>query len=565
MRLSLSLLLLVLISIQLPGCAAEQAKVVPNAQTEFAAFLKDFETRLIPLSRNANLASYEANISGRDEDYKRSEELQLAEKKLYSDPGTFARLKTWRSGGAVTDPILARQLDLLYLAFLGNQLPAEMLAELVARETALERTFNTFRATLDGKTVSDNELDAVLTESKDSARLERAWMASKAVGKTAAPAIVELVTLRNKAAKAVGYPNFQAMQLALSEQDPAQVETLFDELDALTRDDFARVKEEVDGLLARRLGIAKGALRPWHYQDRFFQSAPRVYAVDLDAYYKGKDLVKLADQYYGGIGLPVTDILNRSDLFEKPGKYQHAMSTDIDREGDVRILCSIKPNAYWMDTILHELGHGAYSKFYDPALPFLLRDAAHAFTTEAIANLFGRLASDPAWLQQMLGLGAQERARIERPLADSQRLEQLVFSRWSQVMFRFEKAMYENPNQDLNALWWNLVERYQLLRRPEGRNEPDWASKIHVALYPAYYHNYLMGQLLASQFSRHVAVAVLKAGDPQRASFTGRTDVGAYFIEKVFKPGSRYKWNEMIERATGEPLTAKYYAAQFVR
>jgi len=133
------------------------------------------------------------------------------------------------------------------------------------------------------------------------------------------------------------------------------------------------------------------------------------------------------------------------------------------------------------------------------------------------------------------------------------------------VMFRFEKAMYENPNQDLNALWWNLVERYQLLRRPERRNEPDWASKIHVALYPAYYHNYLMGQLLASQFSRHVAVAVLKADDPQRASFTGRTDVGAYFIEKVFKPGSRYKWNEMIERATGEPLTAKYYAAQFVR
>ena len=72
-------------------------------------------------------------------------------------------------------------------------------------------------------------------------------------------------------------------------------------------------------------------------------------------------------------------------------------------------------------------------------------------------------------------------------------------------MFRFEKACTRTRNQDLNTLWWDLVERYQLLRRPEGRNEPDWASKIHVALYPAYYHNYLMGQLLASQFSHHVA------------------------------------------------------------
>ncbi len=565
MRLCALLLLCVVISIQLPGCAAEQANVVPSAQAEFAAFLKDFESRLIPLSRDANLASYEANISGKEEDYKRSEQLQLALEKLFSDPAAFARLKTWRSGGEVKDPVLARELELLYLDFLGNQLPAEMLAELVAKETALERTFNTFRATLDGKPVSDNELDAVLTGSKDSARLRQAWTASKAVGKAAAPAIIDLVKLRNSAARTVGYPNFQAMQLALSEQDPAEIEKLFDELDALTRDNYASVKDDVDGLLARRLGIAKGGLRPWHYQDRFFQAAPRVYAVDQDAYYKGKDLVKLADQYYAGLGLPVADILGRSDLFEKPGKYQHAMSTDIDRSGDVRILCSIKSNAYWMDTILHELGHGVYSKFHDPALPFLLRDAAHAFTTEAIANLFGRFASDPVWLQEMLGLGAEEKARIEKPLADSLRLEQLVFSRWSQVMFRFEKSLYENPDQDLNTLWWDLVERYQLLRRPEGRNEPDWASKIHVALYPAYYHNYLMGQLLASQFHHYVGATVLAAKDPQHASFTGRKEVGAYFIEQVFKPGTRYRWDEMIERATGEKLTAKYYAAQFIQ
>jgi peptidyl-dipeptidase A len=30
-------------------------------------------------------------------------------------------------------------------------------------------------------------------------------------------------------------------------------------------------------------------------------------------------------------------------------------------------------------------------------------------------------------------------------------------------------------------------------------------------------------------------------------------------------PGARYKWNDMIERATGEKLTAKYYAKQFVQ
>ena len=35
--------------------------------------------------------------------------------------------------------------------------------------------------------------------------------------------------------------------------------------------------------------------------------------------------------------------------------------------------------------------------------------------------------------------------------------------------------------------------------------------------------------------------------------------------EKVFMPGTRYYWNDMIEKATGEKLTAKYYAQQFIK
>ncbi len=94
----------------------------------------------------------------------------------------------------------------------------------------------------------------------------------------------------------------------------------------------------------------------------------------------------------------LTKILAKSDLYEKPGKNQHAFSTDIDRSGDVRTLDNIRPDSYWMNTILHELGHGVYSYYNDLTLPFTLRDAAHTFTTEAIANMFGRLATDPQWM-----------------------------------------------------------------------------------------------------------------------------------------------------------------------
>ena len=67
-------------------------------------------------------------------------------------------------------------------------------------------------------------------------------------------------------------------------------------------------------------------------------------------------------------------------------------------------------------------------------------------------------------------------------------------------MYRFKRAFYENPDREhLNALWWDLVEEIQLADHPLDRDEPDWAAKIHVAIAPVYYHNYVLGHLTAAQ------------------------------------------------------------------
>ncbi len=132
-------------------------------------------------------------------------------------------------------------------------------------------------------------------------------------------------------------------------------------------------------------------------------------------------------------------------------------------------------------------------------------------------------------------------------------------------MYRFEKEMYGNPDQDLNAIWWQLVEKYQLMKKPEGRDEPDWASKIHVALYPAYYHNYMLGELLASQLHNYITTKVLKSEKNNSESFVGKSEVGDYLRHLFFSYGALYPWNELITKATGEELTPKYYAEQFVK
>jgi peptidyl-dipeptidase A len=146
--------------------------------------------------------------------------------------------------------------------------------------------------------------------------------------------------------------------------------------------------------------------------------------------------------------------------------------------------------------------------------------------------------------------------------AKMRRYQLLIFSRWCQVMLRFEKELYANPNQDLNKLWWDLVERYQMLKRPEGRNAPDYASKIHIVVAPAYYHNYMMGQLFASQVHRTIARRVLKS-DPDEALYVGHTSVGEFMKKRVFAPAKTMPWNALTKFATGEELNPKAFAADF--
>lgn len=555
------LMLFSLAILLIAGCTSQTKKM----EKELQSFIDSLEIKVKPVESGASLAYFNAAITGKEEEYEKSSELNIQLSKIYADTALFAKLKKIKESGAVKDSLLVRQMNVLYNTFLSNQVDEKKMEELIRAQTKLEQKYAMFRAEVDGKKLTDNEIEAILKNDADSKKLQKSWLASKQIGDAVAADVIGLVKMRNALARELGFTNFHDMSLRLSDQDPAQIEALFDELDSLTRGTFVSLKSDMDAVLAKKYKVKPEELMPWHYQNRFFQEAPAIYNVNLDSYIADKDAVQLARDYYAGIGLDAAKILNNSDLYEKEGKYQHAFCTHIDRSGDVRVVCNMKNNNQWMNTILHELGHGVYDQNIDMSLPFFLRTPAHTFTTEAIAMIFGRLASNPYWLRDNAGVPESEAEKIRDDVRNSLRLEQLVFSRWCQVMFRFEKSMYANPDQDLNKLWWDLAEKYQMLKRPVGRNSADWASKIHVALYPCYYHNYQLGELLASQLQAYINTNLLKTGATDVVSLSNNNEIGNYLLEKVFKPGARYQWNDMIKRATGEELTAKYYAGEFLR
>lgn len=528
----------------IPGdvCHA-RVRTLPRV-TEPAAVADRLEKRLSPLYEDLSRAWWDLSIEATEDHERRRVEHDLALSDLLASPDLFAEIEEARRSAT---GLVRRRLDLLRDAFLPRQVPAQLRARIIELEASVDRRFSNHRGQVRDRPVDDNEIKQILRDSDDVAERREAWEASKTVGAAVADDVRELARLRNEAARAVGFRDWFALSVATSEMDEGRLVETLDEADRVTAAPFERWKAALDGRLAARFGCGVRDLRPWHYADPFFQEVPVEGGVDLGACFAGRDLVDLTARTFDGLGLETRPVLERSDLFPRAGKSQHAFCIDIDRAGDTRVLANIVPDQYWMDTMLHELGHGVFNVGLEPGLPWLLRDC-HLVLTEGIAILMGRLASDREWLERVAGMEAADAAALDDALRAARAAELLVFTRWVLVMTSFERSLYRDPEIDLDARWWELVQRYQLVTPPEGRRAPDWAAKIHVAVAPVYYHTYLYGQMVASQLA-----ATLRR---ECGGIVDRGAAGRLLSERIFAPGLSVRWDRLLEQATDERLSA---------
>jgi hypothetical protein len=138
----------------------------------------------------------------------------------------------------------------------------------------------------------------------------------------------------------------------------------------------------------------KTAEETWH---PFFQS----HAADEDIYdaWQWNETLPGILQWFEDRGLDTQFIYERADLSIRMGKSQANFCLPIDRSGDIRISCNLSSGQQSLSLLLHEIGHAYYEQGIQADLPFMLRQPAHPFLSEATALLFERLALSADWLQ----------------------------------------------------------------------------------------------------------------------------------------------------------------------
>lgn len=567
-------LIFLVITILLLACGTNPVK------KEADAFLKQYEEKFQDLYYKANKAAWLANIDINEE----HDSLNVAADKALSEfigsKEVIENTKSLLARKDKLDRLQVLQLNkiLLAAAHRPGTIP-EVVEKLINAETKQNSLLYGFDFVIrdkkgKAKIVSTNEIDRILVESRDLDERLVAWDASKEVGKVLKDGLANLQSLRNQAAREMGYSSFFALEVADYGMTVQEMMELMEQLVEELRPLYSELHTYIRYELAKRYNQPVSDKIPAHWlPNRWGQNWPGIVeAVNLDDLFKDKTkewIVEQAEQFFVSIGF---DSLNQnfwgnSDLYpieegSARKKNNHASAWHLDLQDDCRSLMSVEPNNRWFRTSHHELGHIYYFMEYtNPKVPILLREGANRSYHEGIGSLIAIASSQRPYLEQ-LGLLSEdvEIDQIQWLLNDALSSSSVVFIPFAAgTMTHFEHDLYEQdlPKDQFNQRWWEYVEKYQGIVPPSPRGEEycDAASKTHINNDPAQYYDYALSCVLKFQLHDYIARTILKQ-DPRNCNYYGNNKVGD-FLEKIMRPGASKDWRKVLKELTGEDLSAR--------
>lgn len=500
----------------------ERAALVAYAHTEWKKYTRD--------PKLSTKASYNALL------------------KIRGEKEIFTILQKARKQKTAKDPQLKRRVQMLWDSLREYHLSKkanELRKQIHVLTDKLNGIQASYRAIFEGKKVSNRALRMVLRRDSNRKRREAAWRAYASVGpKVLAGGFMKLVQLRNQYAKQLGFPTFFHYRYKKLHLQPDKMWLLYEELRRKTEKAYEATRKAYKGLLKSK------QFMPWDRRYAAYLKSKQV--VNLDAFFRADRLLPVLFQAYQEMGFALKGMSIKMDLYPRPNKNQHAYCFDIDPPYDIRILANVgQPGQRAYETMLHEMGHAVHGKLVKQDVRTFRLLPDEGFLNEGSANFFGNLVDSRAFFARYLKIPKATLAKIVAMKQKS--LNQRLYNiRWTLLWMYFERDLYINDQlTDPTRLFWERYKQFQGDIPPKA--PPYWGVLIHFVSHPIYYQNYLIADLLAAQL--HEAVKQ----KTQHKSVLNNPQVANFLSKHFFSHGRRYRWDELMKRITGKPLTAKAY------
>ncbi len=459
-----------------------------------------------------------------------SERWQLRRGALLSDERLLPWVRATRRRDWPADQ--ARRLELLERVLLDTRVEQD--PEVVRLRSILQRQVVEFRPLWNGRRVVRSVVHRALrTEPRASVR-RRAYYALEPMARRMEARVVDLVRLRNEKARAVGFRTFAEMRLGFSGVTPARVEELADAATRGARTRLARLREEGEA-------ITGDGWRPWDFD---YTVAHRA-SLPERSFARSTMLPRILAAVRRW-GFRTGRMRFRCVFHDLPAG---GLTLAPDPPEDVRIL--VHPQGGWpaYQVMFHEVGHAVHSASIR-APRHLLRwhENVPGFGGfhEGIGELFGRLASDPNWIQEQPGI---DRSTAETFVAE-RRDAPLRSVAWISSWMSIEQALYRHPDRD------PMPDAVRSDRARFGFD--DYTPRSFVDGFwidtPSYAPNYLLAALFQAQLA---ATLVDQCGGP----LWPNPKVGPWLARNWFAAGSKVEWLPRLRELTGRPLDARAFRA----
>ena len=551
-----------------------------NEKQQSEMILRHYIDKNVDLIRNftmeSTVALWNVNLSGNEQDYKKLINLELDfnstyqskaglfspdkftpfTENVFTNEKDFELLRKIKNSGLITDTMLKRQLTVLYQSFMGPQVEASRYKKLRFAETQLWQSFSAISVELEGKKYCGGQLDSIRKNSTDTTVLKKVYTAYREKGRQIAGDIILMVKMRNEFARDFGYTDYYQLALETKDQTPEKIRTLLDEIELKTHDQFFEAKSLVDKVLSKRYHTRIRDLRCYHYNDERSSYLPRKFSEKMDSLYRKSDPIGLASQFFSGIGLPVQDVIEKSDLKYRKGKSAGTTVFNVDFKNDLRMMATVKENSDGMRKIMHLCGHASHYKNISDSIPYLLKDP-NSVVAEGIASFFENMTMNNLWLKSEFNMDSISNREYKLLCMHFMQVDRLYRFRRLLVKSVFEREIYKNPDQNLGALCYRLNEEYLGIRPPDDKNTTDWATTSYFTSFSCSVHNFVLADLFAGQLQHYIEKNIL---DVKNSAYQNNKSVGQYLVSRVYRYGDLLPWEQLIEKSTGEPLNPLYFA-----
>jgi oligoendopeptidase F len=220
--------------------------------------------------------------------------------------------------------------------------------------------------------------------------------------------------------------------------------------------------------------------------------------------------------------------------FVRHGRYENGAW----RGGAFRVSASYRAGGLGnLYELMHEMGHGAHIAAIR-ARPAYCDWPDSDVLTEALADVFGVEAYEPAWERRYIGAAATPleatRARLSGTMLDVA---------WA----LFEMRAHRDPAIDPSVLWAEITSRY--LGIAAHPDLPWWALRGQLIDAPGYMTNYALGAIVTEAL--RARVRILLGADAFEAP---SPELYGWLSDRLYRYGLERSSREVVQDFLGGPL-----------